>query len=137
MTNIAHLSPTQRKTAKIILRTKKWLESRDETVDAASMQRASVQFRETGLSRALLYSSTYRYIWDNAEQGTSSSNHRKVKRLIAETAKLKDDLSKARSSLERTKTVLEERDETIRALREEIAGLEAEKQDLLAGFVEQ
>lgn len=136
MTDFAHLSPTQRKTAEIILKTKHWLESRDETVDAASMEKASAQFRENGLSRALLYSATYRSIWDDAEQGTSSSNHRKVKRLTAQNDKLKDDLSKARNSLERTKTVLEERDETVRALREQIAGLEAEKQDLLAGFLD-
>ena len=89
MTDFSHLSSTQRKTAEIVLKTKDWLESQDETVDAASMRRASAQFRENGLSRALLYSPTYRSIWDDAEQGTSSSNHRKVKRIAAENDKLK------------------------------------------------
>ena len=136
MTDFSHLSSTQRKTAEIVLKTKDWLESQDETVDAASMRRASAQFRENGLSRALLYSPPYRSIWDDAEQGTSSSNHRKVKRIAAENDKLKDDLGKARGALEKAKAVAEERDETIRALREQIAGLEAEKQDLLQGFVD-
>ncbi len=136
MTDFSHLSSTQRKTAEIVLKTKDWLESQDETVDAASMRRASAQFRENGLSRALLYSPTYRSIWDDAEQGTSSSNHRKVKRLAGENDKLKNDLAKARSALDKTKATLEERGETIRALREQIASLEAEKQDLLQGFVD-
>lgn len=137
MTDFTHLSPTQRKTAEIVLKTREWLESQDKTVDATAMEEASSLFRKPGLSRALLYSATYRSIWDDGDEGPSSRSHRKVKRLASENAKLKEDMAKARRGFDQVRTKLEEREESIRALRKQIAGLEVEKQDLLAGFVDQ
>lgn len=138
MSELDHLTPARRRTAEIIVRARAHLDAEERAVDAASMSEASAQFRDgKPLSRALLYQTDYRPLWDlDTSQTGSRKAARRAKRLAAENESLKATIAGLR--LEATSSA--ERESGLKAdlerLSAEVRMLEETKQDLLAGYVD-